>query len=240
MERARGVLALAEEAETPTRSPIGVTRARRARKVQETVLALKLRKAGHSYSSIAETLSSQGRPCSAARANRIVLQALQGLERMQDAEALQLRNLELERLDEWQLRLETRIDQGDPKAIQTALMVQGRRLALQGMPLAAMQGASVSSSGDATGQERVEGGGLGLLAYAELRVGLGAGSGQGVEALRGLLSQALQAGAMRALPAHQAEQPALPARAEVVDLAPLDDSPTEAEDANTGGDECAS
>lgn len=232
------VVALADRSETPSRPPLlGTSRGREARRVQETILALKLRKAGYSYQSIAETLSENGRPCSPARANRIVLRALAGLERMQDAEALQLRNLELERLDDWQRGLETRLEKGDPKAVMAALALQGRRLALQGMPLAAMQGGQAPGAPeDGSSQGRVEGGGLGLLAYAELRVGLSAPGAPGVDALRGLLSQALQAGALRHAPALQAPQPALPSSSSAaLELEAEGDADERPEGSITGG-----
>jgi hypothetical protein len=206
------VAPLAEVPLETASAPLRESRGRRVTALEESILALKLRKAGHSYRSIAEALSKVegGRRCSPERANRIVLKALQGLERMQDAEALQLRQLELERLDDWQRGMEGKLLAGDPKAVQAALMLQGRRLALQGMPLAAMQGSGASGGAEALDDGgKIDGTGTGLLAYAELRVGLGA-SGQGVDQLRAMLAQALGAGAMRQLPGPTPTPLALP------------------------------
>ena len=235
-------VALAQQSETPLCAPLpGTSRGRAAWQLQESILALKLRKAGHSYRSIAETLSEQAikagrRPCSPERANRIVLKALQGLRVMQEAEAMQLRDLELERLDEWQLGLSHKLAAGDPKAVLAALALQGRRLALQGMPLASLQGGSSEGRQEAPqGGESVPGTGLGYLAYAELRVGLPAGaSGQGAEALRALVSEAMRSGAMRRLPAPGPEASSTPALPEAIDVASSGASPGGMELSYTG------
>lgn len=169
----------------------------RIQAAEQGILALKLRRQGFSYRAIGKTLG-----LSEARASRLCSKALAKLERLQEGEALQLRALELERLDNWLLSLRGRLQAGEPKAIQAALQIQARRLALQGLPLAEMQGGTREEDREREAQA-LAAGGHGSMAFAELRLGLlsaGGAGASGAEALRAILSQALQAGALRGGP----------------------------------------
>ena len=169
----------------------------RIKAAEQGLVALKLRRQGFSYRAIGQAIG-----ISEARAARLCSRALARLERLQDGEALQLRALELERLDSWLLSLRGRLQAGEPKAIQAALQIQARRLALQGLPLAEMQGGTREEDRERDAQA-LAAGGQGAMAFAEMRIGMigaGAAGASGAEALRALLSQALQAGAMRGGP----------------------------------------
>ena len=98
-----------------------------ARIAQEQEQALQLKLQGHSVRSIAQIM---GMPPSTVQDR---LQA--AYDQLVHPVAEEVRRLELERLDRWQLRLEEKLDDGeDPvRVVPTALKVQERRARLLGL-----------------------------------------------------------------------------------------------------------
>jgi len=96
--------------------------------VERRAQALELRKRGMSYRQIGQELG-----VSRNTAHKYVTAELDELRAETRASAEQLRDLELERLDQYLARLQPKIDDGDEKAIATALRVQERRAKLTGL-----------------------------------------------------------------------------------------------------------
>ena len=96
--------------------------------VERRAQALELRKRGMSYRQIGQELG-----VSRNTAHRYVTEELDELRAETRASAEQLRDLELERLDQYLARLQPKIEDGDEKAIATALRVQERRAKLTGL-----------------------------------------------------------------------------------------------------------
>lgn len=95
---------------------------------ERRVRALQYRLAGASYRKIAKELQvSVETAWSDVQAE---LRALRDIA-VQDAE--ELRELELQRLDEWTLHLTAKAREGDPRAIQTLVRIQERRARLTGI-----------------------------------------------------------------------------------------------------------
>src|SRR5690348_15954092 len=90
--------------------------------------ALQLRKAGASYRAIGEQLS-----ISHEQVRRDVEQALSYIRDDVAQDARKLRDLELARLDDWLMRLDTKLRNGDERAIMTALRISERRSKLLGL-----------------------------------------------------------------------------------------------------------
>ena len=90
--------------------------------------ALEMRKRGANYREIAAALG-----VGLTTAHRYVTAELDELRAETRASAEQLRDLELERLDQYLARLQPKIEDGDEKAIATALRVQERRAKLTGL-----------------------------------------------------------------------------------------------------------
>lgn len=154
-------------------------------------LAVRMRRAGIDYRTISRTLKVTD-----SKARYLVAKALDALSTDTVAEARQLQTLELGRLDAWEEALQERIAKGNAEAINTALAIQARRLALQGAGIG-RSGVMQAPLGSNLGQsEGAEPSGVGTLSYVELRAGI-VGSPQEAESLRALVSAALQAGAVR-------------------------------------------
>jgi len=96
--------------------------------VERRAHALELRKRGMSYRQIGQELG-----VSRNTAHKYVTAELDELRAETRASAEQLRDLELERLDQYLARLQPKIEDGDEKAIATALRVQERRAKLTGL-----------------------------------------------------------------------------------------------------------
>jgi hypothetical protein len=172
-----------------------------------------LRKAGHSYRSISKVLG-----ISESAASLLVVEALRELDVLSTAEAQHVLPMELGRLDAWLERLGERIERGEPKAVEIALQIQARRLALLGAPVGrdsrggANQGAAGSLQEGSPGSSPT---GAHVLAFAEIRAGtavLGAGAqGMDVEGLRRLVAEAIGQGVVRLppSPSSSAEAPIL-------------------------------
>lgn len=91
-------------------------------------LALKLRRQGLDFESIAKKLG-----CERSTACGYVKQALAELAEQDLENAAEVRSLELLRLDQMLNALQPAIDQGDTKSIDTALKIQDRRAKLLGL-----------------------------------------------------------------------------------------------------------
>ena len=96
--------------------------------VERRAQALELRKRGMSYRQIGQELG-----VSRNTAHKYVTAELDELRAETRVSAEQLRDLELERLDQYLARLQPKIEDGDEKAIATALRVQERRAKLTGL-----------------------------------------------------------------------------------------------------------
>lgn len=173
------------------------TSSRKALAVRRKVLSpilLRLRLAGVSYPDAA-------RACrvSEATARRLVAQALQWAENETLAEAQHLRTMELRRLDLWEEALQTKIEAGNPEAIDKALAIQARRLALQGNAIG-RSGVMQSPLGTNAGPPMAgDPSGVQALSYVELRTGMVLPA-EGLESMRALVAGALAAGAVRLPP----------------------------------------
>lgn len=104
---------------------------RRIRTTEKTLKALELRKRGMNYTQIGEKLG-----CSRSIACRYVLSELENLADKCREEAVQVRDLELQRLDDLYLKAWEAVEGGDLPAIDRCLRVQERRAKLLGLDAA--------------------------------------------------------------------------------------------------------
>ncbi len=101
---------------------------RDAAAVDNTTKALELRKRGLPFRAIAKELN-----ISKTHAHDLVVRALTEIREDNRKAADLVRDLEVERLDEWMTKLASRIDDGDCVAIKTALAISERRSKLLGL-----------------------------------------------------------------------------------------------------------
>ena len=104
---------------------------RRIRTTEKTLKALELRKRGMNYTQIGEKLG-----CARNTACRYVLSELENLADKCREEAVQVRDLELHRLDDLYLKAWEAVEEGDLPAIDRCLRVQERRAKLLGLDAA--------------------------------------------------------------------------------------------------------
>ena len=104
---------------------------RRIRTTEKTLKALELRKRGMNYTQIGEKLG-----CARNTACRYVLSELENLADKCREEAVQVRDLELHRLDDLYLKAWEAVEGGDLPAIDRCLRVQERRAKLLGLDAA--------------------------------------------------------------------------------------------------------
>ena len=116
----------------------GVSEASAERRVK----AFELRKAGVSYRGIGRALG-----ISEAQAHRDVHFTLDALAKEEFESAVQVRELELERLDEMLRALWVAIRRGDPQSISTGLRVSERRARLLGLDAPSRQQLSGPNDG---------------------------------------------------------------------------------------------
>jgi hypothetical protein len=107
------------------------TSVRRIRTTKKTLKALELRKRGMNYTQIGEKLG-----CARNTACRYVLSELENLADKCREEAVQVRDLELQRLDALYLKAWEAVEGGDLPAIDRCLRVQERRAKLLGLDAA--------------------------------------------------------------------------------------------------------
>lgn len=93
--------------------------------------ALKLRVAGHGFRGIAAQMC-----VSVSTAHDLVRESLEDLVASQRESAQQLIDLENQRLDEMQFALQEKVNEGNPRAIDSALRVMVRRAKLNGLDAA--------------------------------------------------------------------------------------------------------
>lgn len=110
--------------------------------------ALELRREGASYRTIAQTMTHEMQQLHAAGkltesrtlgkdiAHRLVLEGLRDLREHNAETADDVRRLEIERLDNWLLRLSTGQKRNEPRTIDTMLRIQERRARLLDLDLA--------------------------------------------------------------------------------------------------------
>ena len=177
---------LGEDVLTDTGSRAG----RKIRKAQLKYLAVLLRRAGMDYATVSRTIR-----VSVSKARRLVAEGLADLALETAAEGAELRTFELGRLDAWLAALGPKIDQGSPEAVNTALALQARRLALYGAGIG-RSGVMQQPLGSTTDGSSS---GVATLSWYELRAGSVTGSTtpEALEHAKGLLQAALQAGAVR-------------------------------------------
>jgi len=107
------------------------TSPRRVRTTEQTIKALDLRKKGFTYTQISEKLK-----CARSTACRYVLSELENLADQCREEAGQVRDLELQRLDELYLVAWKAISEGSETAIDRCLRIMERRAKLLGLDAA--------------------------------------------------------------------------------------------------------
>jgi len=107
------------------------TSPRRVRTTEQTIKALDLRKKGFTYTQISEKLQ-----CARSTACRYVLSELENLADQCREEAGQVRDLELQRLDELYLVAWKAISEGSETAIDRCLRIMERRAKLLGLDAA--------------------------------------------------------------------------------------------------------
>jgi predicted transcriptional regulator len=112
---------------------------RRIRTTEKTLKALELRKRGMNYTQIGEKLG-----CARSTACRYVLSELENLADKCREEAVQVRDLELHRLDELYLVAYAEVEDGNIPAIDRCLRIMERRAKLLGLDAAE----KVEHSGD--------------------------------------------------------------------------------------------
>ena len=176
---------LGEDVLTDTGSRAG----RKIRKAQLKFLAVLLRRAGMDYATVSRTIR-----VSVSKARRLVAEGLADLALETAAEGAELRTFELGRLDAWLAALGPKIDQGSPEAVNTALALQARRLALYGAGIG-RSGVMQQPLGSTT---EGSSSGVATLSWYELRAGSVTGSTpEALAHAKELLQAALQAGAVR-------------------------------------------
>jgi predicted transcriptional regulator len=112
---------------------------RRIRTTEKTLKALELRKRGMNYTQIGKKLG-----CARSTACRYVLSELENLADKCREEAVQVRDLELHRLDELYLVAYAEVEDGNIPAIDRCLRIMERRAKLLGLDAAE----KVEHSGD--------------------------------------------------------------------------------------------
>lgn len=100
----------------------------KARGADKRKQALELRKSGATFAQIGQALE-----LSEARAHQLVKDELSRLRAVCAEEAENVRHLELERLDKMQLALSSKLKDGQPEAINSALRLMERRAKLLGL-----------------------------------------------------------------------------------------------------------
>jgi hypothetical protein len=100
----------------------------RETKAARSLESLNLRRIGYSYREIGKKLE-----VSEATAFRDVQEALSALDPVRKESAERLRELEVERFDDYLIRLQKKIDKGDSFAIKTAMKVAEQRAKLLGL-----------------------------------------------------------------------------------------------------------
>jgi hypothetical protein len=100
----------------------------RERSATRRVEAFAMRRAGHSFRVIAETLG-----VSIGQAHADVMETLRETATLEAEQREPVRQMEIARLDAWLTRVQLRIDAGEMTAVDVALRLQKRRADLLGL-----------------------------------------------------------------------------------------------------------